>query len=367
MRQVIRVSSVFMLLLSLLSGQVRIKELTNIQGISDKTFIGYGIVVGLNGSGDSPRFNATIQSMANMLDRFGVKVDKTRLRLKNAAAVMVTAKMNNLKKPNDRIDVQVSSIGDAKSLEGGTLLFTPLAGQDGKVYIVAQGPVTVGGFSMETAGGGGIRQNHTLVGRVSGGGIVQESWKEKWQPKPIVVLNLNEPDFTTVINIVTAINAQFGDSAAIATDPGTMIVNLPDQYRTPTGTMQAVALIQGLTVTPDIPARVVVNEKNGTVVVGGNVTILPVAVAHGNLSVEITSSPIVSQPQPFSQGQTVVVPNANATVYQGNNQMITINGASTVQQVAQALNTLGLSPRDIIAVLQAIKKAGALKAELIVM
>ena len=350
-----------------LFSQVRIKELTNIQGINDYKLIGYGIVIGLNGSGDSPRFQATMQSVKNMLERFGIKATDKRMRVKNAAAVMVTANLNNLNKPNDKIDIQVSSVGDAKSLEGGTLLLTPISGQDGEIYIMAQGPVTVGGFSLETVGGGGIRQNYTLVGRVPGGGIVQSNWDKKWQVGPVVYLSLHEPDFATVSNIIIAINNQLGDSIAVAQDPSLVAVQLPEQYRTPTGAMEAIALIQGLTVTPDIPAKIVINEKTGTVVVGGNVTILPVAIAHGNLSVEIRSQPIVSQPQPFSQGQTVVVPNAQATAFQGNNPMISIGGASTVQQVAQALNTLGLTPRDIIAVLQAIKLAGALKAELVVM
>ena len=158
-----------------LYSQVRIKELTNIQGINDYKLIGYGIVIGLNGSGDSPRFQATMQSVKNMLERFGIKATDKRMRVKNAAAVMVTANLNNLNKPNDKIDIQVSSVGDAKSLEGGTLLLTPISGQDGEIYIMAQGPVTVGGFSLETVGGGGIRQNYTLVGRVPGGGIVQNN------------------------------------------------------------------------------------------------------------------------------------------------------------------------------------------------
>jgi flagellar P-ring protein precursor FlgI len=308
-----------------------------------------------------------MQSVKNMLDRFGVKVDDRRMRMKNAAAVMITGKLKNLNKPNDKIDIQVSSIGDAKSLEGGTLLLSPVSGQDGNVYVMAQGPVTVGGFSLETVGGGGVRQNYTLVGRVPGGGIVQDSWKQQYQMSPVVYLNLREPDFATITNIIGAINGQLGDSVAVAQDPSTVIVQLPQQYRTPSGTMEAIALIQGLTVTPDVPAKVVINEKTGTVVVGGNVTILPVAVAHGNLSVEVSSQPIVSQPPAFSQGQTAVIPNAQASVYEGTNPMVSIAGASTVQQVTQALNTLGLSPRDVIAVLQAIKLAGALKAELVVM
>jgi len=349
------------------SAQVRIKELTNVQGINEYNLVGYGLVIGLNGTGDSPRFQATVQSVRNMLDRFGIKVDDGRLRMKNAAAVMVTGTLKNLNKPNDKIDVQVSSVGDAKSLEGGTLLLSPLSGQDGNVYVMAQGAVTVGGFNLETVGGGGVRQNYTLVGRVPGGGIVQDSWQQQYRISPVVYFNLTEPDFSTVTNIINAINNQLGDSVAVAQDPSTVVVQLPQQYQSPSGTMQAIALIQGLTVTPDVPAKVVINEKTGTVVVGGNVTILPVAVAHGNLSVEVRSQPIVSQPPAFSQGQTVVVPNAQASVYEGTNQMVSIDGASTVQEVAQALNSLGLTPRDVIAVLQAIKLAGALKAELVVM
>lgn len=354
-------------LYTLANSQVRIKDITQIKGIQETNLIGYGIVVGLNGTGDSKRTQFTTQSIANMLQRFGVKVDKDQMRLKNVAAVMVTATLSNLNRTGDRIDVQVSSMGDAKSLEGGTLLLTPLADQSGNVYVMAQGPISVGGFNLPTTMGGGVRQNYTNVGRIPAGGIVQKSWGNGWKPEPIVFITLKEPDFTTVSNIITAINTQFGDSVALAQDPTTVMLKIPGGAQNPNEVLSFISQVQNIQVTPDVPARVVINERTGTVVVGGNVTILPVAIAQGNLSIEIRSQPIVSQPPPFSQGQTVVVPNTQATVYQDNNQLITINGASTVQQVAQALNSLGLTPRDIIAVMQALKQAGALKAELVIM
>ncbi|GAB4175921.1 MAG: flagellar basal body P-ring protein FlgI [Calditrichia bacterium] len=348
-------------------GQVRIKDITQIKGVNETNLIGYGIVVGLNGTGDSRRTQFTIQSVANMLERFGVKVDQNQMRLKNVAAVMVTATASNLLKNGDRIDVQVSSMGDAKSLEGGTLLMTPLADQQGNVLAIAQGPISVGGFNQPTTLGGGVRQNYTTTGRIPGGGLLQASPGNPWNPGATIYLALKDPDFTTVSNIVVAINAQFGDSTAIVQDPSTILLNVPQGEGTPNDLYAFISTVENIQVTPDVEARVVINERTGTVVVGGNVTILPVAIAHGNLSIEITSQPIVSQPNAFSQGQTVVVPNTQATVYQDNNQMVTINGASTVQQVAQALNSLGLTPRDIIAVLQALKQSGALKAELVIM
>jgi flagellar P-ring protein precursor FlgI len=367
-----RVRSIFIILFLFLvyaQAQVRIKDITQIKGIEQTSVIGYGLVVGLNGTGDSRRTQFTIQSVANMLQRFGVKVDKKQMRLKNVAAVMVTATISNLNKPGDRIDVQVSSMGDAKSLEGGTLLLTPLADQNGNVYVMAQGPVSVGGFNQPTTMGGGVRQNYTNVGRVPAGGLVQKAWGKGWNVEPVIFLSLNEPDFTTMNNILIAIKNQFGDSVAKAVDPTTIALYVPadNGKLNSNDILTFISQVENLKVTPDVPARVVINERTGTVVVGGNVTILPVAIAHGNLSIEIRSEPIVSQPPPFSQGQTVVVPNTQATVYQDNNQMITINGASTVQQVAQALNSLGLSPRDIISVMQALKEAGALKAELVIM
>lgn len=347
--------------------QVRVKDLTKIKGIEETNLIGYGLVVGLNGTGDSKRTEFTVQSVANMLQRFGIKVDEEQMRLKNVAAVMVTATLSNLHRPGDRVDITVSSMGDAKSLEGGILLLTPLADGQGTVYIMAQGPLSVGGFQQTTSFEGGVRQNYPNVGRIPGGGIVQKSWGTDWKPSEVITLSLNEPDFSLVNSIAEEVRRSFGDSVAMVEGPGTIMLKVPANMASGNEVYAFISSVQNLQVTPEAPARVVINERTGTVVVGGNVTILPVAVAHGNLSVEIRSQPIVSQPMPFSQGQTVVVPNTQATVFQETNGMVTIDGASTVQQVAQALNSLGLTPRDIIAVLQALKQAGALKAELIIM
>ena len=348
-------------------GGVRIKELARLQGVSKKPLVGYGLVVGLNGTGDSKRTRFTTQSVVNMLQRFGINVPPRSIKLRNVAAVMVSAEAPTFLTVGDRLTVSVSSLGDAKSLEGGMLLMTPLVDQDGELFAMAQGPVSVGGFSVQTTGGGGVRQNHTLVGRIPDGAVLQKSLGENFAFQDTLYLSLKESDFTTGQRLVEAINQQFNDLLAFQKNPRLVGVKIPPAYRTSGQQNKFIAELEQIEVEPDVVARVVINERTGTVVVGGNVRLLPAAVAHGNLSVEIQSQPIVSQPAPFSQGQTVVLPNTQATVYTDQGKMVTIASTATVQEVAQALNTLGLTPRDIIAVLQALKEAGSLQAELIIM
>lgn len=357
----------FSLIPSICFSGIRIKELVRVHGMVKKPLTGYGLVVGLNGSGDSKRTRFTIQSVTNMLQRFGINVPAERMRLRNVAAVMVTTTMPGFLTAGDRLSVSVSSIGDAKSLEGGMLLMTPLVTETGEVYAIAQGPVSVGGFSVQTTGGGGLRQNYTLVGRIPQGAVVKKTIGKNFSFGDTLYLSLNESDFTTAQRIVEAINTTFNDSLAFHKNPRTIGVRVPAAYRVAGAQHKFIAEMEQVEIEPDRKARVVINERTGTVVVGGNVQLLPAAVSHGNLSVEIQSQPIVSQPPPFSQGETVVVPNTQAKAYMDEGRMTPINTSATVQEVARALNELGLNPRDIIAVMQALKQAGSLQAELVIM
>ncbi len=356
-----------LILFQWLSGQVRIKDLTTVQGLDIRQYVGYGLVTGLNGTGDSRRTKFTTQSVINMLQRFGINVSNKQIQLRNVAAVMVTAEVPAFAQAGDRVSVTISSIGDAKSLEGGVLLLTPLVDESGNLVAMAQGPITVGGFSIQTTGGGGVRQNHTLVGKIPGGAVLKVDMGGRFHMEDTLTLSLKEKDVVTAQRIVAAINQRFSDSTAVQTGPYAIQIHIPREFQSVTEKFAFLSEIQQLEIEPDVPARVVINERTGTVVIGGNVRLLPASVAHGNLSVEIKSNPIVSQPPPFSQGQTVVVPNTQATVYQDTGKLVSLTAAATVQEVTQALNSLGVMPRDIIAILQALKEAGALQAEIIVM
>ncbi len=349
------------------TAQVRLKDMMRLQGIERHQLIGYGLVIGLNGTGDSKRSQFTTQSVVNMLQKFGVTVPVESVKPRNVAAVMLTADVPSYARRGDLIDITVSSVGDAKTLEGGVLIMTPLSKADGTVIAMAQGPLTVGGFSVETSGGGGVRQNHTLVGRIPQGAALKIDLEGDFPTGENLNFSLNEKDLTTTQRVVEALNRKFGANTALPTSPYAIGVQLPGNYRRPGGTYAFLAEMEQLTVTPDVSAKVVINERTGTIVIGGTVAIMPAAIAHGNLSVEIRSNPIVSQPAPFSQGQTTVIPNSQATVYQDEGQVVTIDNVTTVQEVAQALNNIGIMPRDIIAVLQALKIAGSLKAEIVVM
>lgn len=350
-----------------LDAQVRLKDMMRLQGIENQQLIGYGLVIGLKGTGDSKRSQFTTQSIVNMLQKFGVTVPITKVKPRNIAAVIVTAEVPSFMRKGDRLDITVSSIGDAKTLEGGVLLMTPLAKSDGAVIAMAQGPLTVGGFSVETSGGGGVRQNHTLVGRIPGGAMLQMDLGGEFPRTNTLYFSLKERDLTTTQRVVEAINQRFGEQTAQPINPYAIEVFLPAGYQSTGGQYAFLALLEQLKVTPDVSAKVVINERTGTVVIGGDVTLLPAAISHGNLSVEIRSTPIVSQPAPFSQGQTTVVPQTDASVYQDEGEIVTIDHAASVKEVADALNNIGVLPRDIIAVMQALKVAGSLKAELVIM
>jgi flagellar P-ring protein precursor FlgI len=357
---------IILILIASVADASRIKDIAYVKGVNDYQVIGYGLVVGLNGSGDSQMSIFTQQSVASMLKRFGVTVTQSQIRMRNVAAVMVVASIPPFSSNGASVDVTVSSMGDATSLQGGTLLLTDLIGQDGKVYATAQGPLSVGGFDIRAAGTE-IQRNFTTTGRIPNGGIVQQAPPINFVNDWKLSIVLFQQDFMTATRVADAINQSIGSTVADAINGGTINVQVPPAFQTRDKLVPFIAQIESLQVAPDVVARVVINERTGTVVVGQNVTVLPVAISHGNLNIEIQAYPVISQPAPFSQGQTVVTQAATAQVSQESTSMVAINGAATVQGIATALNSLKVRPRDIIAIFQALKAAGALKAELVIM
>jgi flagellar P-ring protein precursor FlgI len=339
----------------------RIKDLAAIKGIRTNQLVGYGLVVGLNGTGDKSGTEFTIQSLVNMLERVGIHVDRNDVKVKNVAAVMVTAKMLPFARIGNKIDVLVSSIGDAKSLVGGTLLLTPLRGADGKVYALAQGPLSVGGFGAEGAGEG-VTKNHLLAARIAGGATIECEISLSLEGKKSLTLTLLNPDFTTALRVSESINTVMGNGVAKAVDSGTLLLTVPLNFQD--NVAKFLADIETLNVEPDAVAKIVVNEKTGTVVIGENVRISTVAVSHGNLSITIKESPEVSQPLPYSKGETVVTPDTNIEIKEEENQLVLVPGGSTIGELVRALNAIGVTPRDLISIFQSIKAAGALQAEL---
>jgi len=337
----------------------RIKDIATFEGMRENQLIGYGLVVGLDGSGD--KGNQTIQSIANMLQRMGLSIKVADIKAKNTAAVMITAALPPFPKPGMRLDALVSTIGDAKSLQGGTLLLAPLKGPDGKVYALAQGAVSVGGF---IGGGGGttVQKNHTTAGKVPSGVTIESEPKFTLGAGNEVRIFLQNPDFTTASEAARRIGEALGDqNAATTADPSTVIVKVPEQYQGKL--IQLIAMIESLDVSVDIPARVVINERTGTVTIGENVRISPVAIAHGSLTIEIKTDYRVSQPPPFApeKAETVVTPQKTVNVKEQNASLVQVSGA-TLGEVVRALNALGVTPRDLVSILQALKASGALRA-----
>ncbi|MDY6986471.1 MAG: flagellar basal body P-ring protein FlgI [Thermodesulfobacteriota bacterium] len=350
-----------LLLLSTSAHAVRIKDVADIQGVRQNQLVGYGLVVGLDGTGDTTKATFTIESVASMLEKMGVTIDSNDIKVDNVAAVMVTADLPPFARVGSRIDVLVSSIGDAENLHGGTLLFSPLKGADGHVYAVAQGPVSTGGFSAGGTGGE-VQKNFPTVGRVVDGAMIEREIPSSFDKKEILSLTLHSPDFTTASRVAKAVNSALSADLAQTPDPGTIHLRVPEQYSG--NTVALVSFIEGLEVTPDAVAKVVINERTGTVVMGSSVRISTVAIAHGNLSIQIKQSADVSQPFPFSEGETVVVPETQLSVKEGNNKLFLVDAGVSIGEVVRALNALGVSPRDLIAIFQAIKAAGALQAKL---
>lgn len=342
----------------------RIKDIAYVMGVRGEQVLGYGLAVGLAGTGDTQRSSFTVQSVTSMLKRFGITVPQPELRLRNVAAVMVTATIPAFAKPGGTADVTVSSMGDATSIQGGTLLMTPLSGADGAVYAVAQGSISVGGFDVRGSTGARAAKNHVAAGRIPNGAEVETAVATQFGDSTKISLVLEKPDFTTSKHIVDAINKALGETLAECIDANMVTVKVPpSQKKTLVG---FISILESLEVEVDSPARVVINERTGTVVIGSNVTISAVAISHGGLNIDIESAPVISQPNAFSQGTTVVTKIEHPTVTQDSSSVIAINGAATVQDVAKALNSLKVTPRDMIAIFQALKEVGALKAELVI-
>jgi flagellar P-ring protein FlgI len=345
-------------------GMARLKDVASLQGPSSQPLVGYGLVVGLNKTGDRRQTIFSAQTLANMLERFGVAVSPGEIKIENVAAVLVTGEIGAYNSAGSRLDVTASSIGDARSLQGGTLLPTPLRGPDGTIVAIAQGPLSIGGFG---AGGGGtsVAVNHLTVGRVPRGGLVQVARQTALPPASMLRLALNEPDFMSAKRIAEAINTELGAEAARALDAGTVAVDVPREYQS--ALPDLVARIEPLPISLDSVAKVVINERTGTVVLGGDVRIGPAAVAHGSLAVRISTQLNVSQPAPLSQGETTITPQVGVSIDEGDSRLVTLSAGTTLADVVKALNTLGATPRDIIAIMQSLKAAGALRAELVVL
>jgi len=348
------------------AGAERIKDIASFSGVRDNEIMGYGLVVGLNGTGDKDG-TYIFQPFANMLNRMGINVNQADIKgkTKNIAAVIVTAKLPTMVRPGSAVDVQVSSIGDAKSLQGGTLLMAPMKGPDGNVYAVAQGPISIGGFS---AGGGGTStvKNHPNVGMIPNGAIVEKEVPVQLNRKSRLDLLLAAQDITTSKRIADKINDQFKSNIANAETPSMVAINVPQDYLGKV--VDFMSRVELLDVAVDLPARVIINERTGTVVIGENVRISPIALAHGGLTIEIKTEFQVSQPQPFApkKAETVVVPKEQVKAEEKKGYLMEVQGA-TIGELIKALNALGVSPRDLVAILQAIKAAGSLKAELVLM
>jgi len=340
----------------------RIRELVEIRGVRENQLIGYGLVVGLNGTGDSGQARFTVQSTAAMLRRLGAHIDAGSIQTKNAAAVMITATLPPHANPGTRLDVTVSSLGNARSLLGGTLLQTPLYGADREVYAVAQGPVIIGGFSAGGGTGSSVSVNHVTAGRVPSGAIVERPVRMRGLDGETIELSLNDPSFVNASRIAEAINEELGEETALALSSGSVRVRIPERFRR--DRVGLVAAIQVLDVRPDAPSRVVIDERTGTVVLGGDVRISEVAIAQGGLTIEIDERFAVSQPGALGSGDTAVVPESDVRATVDEVQIAHLPATASLSDVVAALNALGAGPRDLIAIFQALKTAGALQADL---
>lgn len=339
----------------------RIKDIGHFSGVRSNSLTGLGLVIGLNKTGDKRQTVFTQQQLVSMLEKFGLTLNGA-VRVENIAAVMVTAELPPYERPGSKIDVTVSSIGDSTSLQGGILMITSLQGLDGNVYAVAAGPLVLGGFSAgnDTTG---VTVNHPTVGRIPNGGTVERS-VVTGLPQTVETLDLvlDRADFTNAKRVVDAINLAFGRAIANPLDGKSIRLTLPMEYRN--RPVEFIAAVESVSVEVDAKARVIVNERTGTVVIGADVTLLPVSIAHGNLSIQVETKLDVSQPAPFGQGQTVVVPEQKVTAREEKSNFVTLNKGATVEDLIRTLNALGVTPRDTVAILEALNAAGALQAEL---
>ncbi len=352
-----------LILMPLLASAARLKDIVDIEGVRQNQLVGYGLVVGLAGTGDKQTTVFANQSLTNMLQRMGVAVSPTAILVKNTAAVMVTATLPPFAQPGTRIDVTVAAIGDASNLQGGILILTSLRGADAQVYAVAQGAVVTGGFA---AGRGGATQtvNHPTVGRAPNAAMVERA-APSVEPKTVARLQLREPDFTTSARIVEAVNKKFGSEgkpAAHADNSGVVSVTIPAEYAT--RTTEFIAQLETLSVEPDRAAKVIINERTGTIVLGKEVRISPVAIMHGNLNIEVQTVSTVSQPLPESLGTTQVVQQDKVAAKEEKSRNVLLKQGATVEELVRALAAIGSTPRDVIAILQSLRAAGALEAEI---
>jgi flagellar P-ring protein precursor FlgI len=348
----------------------RIKDIGRAAGVRGNQLVGYGLVVGLDRTGDTQRSAFTLQSLAAMLSRLGVRIDPKELVLRDVAAVMITATLPALVKPGTPIDVTVSAIGDARSLVGGTLVLTPLLAINGQTYAMAQGPLQVGGFGAVGRSGSRLTQNHLNVGRIPGGALVERAVPVELAAGGVLRIQLDRPDFATAKAITTAVeaaSAALGGAAGMAKtiDAGVVEITVPAARQE--AIADFIAEVEVLTVTPDFPAKVVINGRTGTVVMGEDVQIGAVAVSHGPLTIEVREAPVVSQPAPLAGGQTAVAPRSAVSAATGKPKLELVAPGTTLQAVVRSLNALGASPRDLVEILQAMHTAGAIHAELVVL
>lgn len=344
----------------------RIKDLTSLQGVRVNQLIGYGLVVGLDGTGDATNQAVfTAQTFKTMLNKFGIRIpDNVNLQTANVAAVLVSAELPPFAKPGQKMDITVSSIGNAKSLRGGTLLLTPLKGADGRVYAMAQGNMTVSGFGSSGADGSKITVNIPSAGRIPNGATIERPSPTTFAFRDIAVYNLHTPDFTTAVRLTDIINSNAHEKIAKTLDAASIAVHLPSD---PQSQMLVLAKIESLQVNPsDVAAKVVINSRTGTVVIGKHVVINPAAVSHGSLTVTVSEDPNVSQPRPFSLGTTAVVPDSEVQLSEEDKRAFLFDPGVTLQDLVNAINSVGASPSDLVAILDSLKTAGALRGELVI-
>ncbi len=347
----------------------RVKDIAYVQGVRDNQLYGYGIVIGLSGTGDSKKvINFTTRIISNVFEKLGVVIaDREQDFIsKNIAIVMVTADIPAFAKPGARLDVLVSTVGDAKSLKGGVLIQTPLQGADNEVYAVAQGPLSISGGENLVGDAQRVVKGHTTVATLPSGAIVEKEIKFNLFDEKFINIVLKDPDFTTSTRLVRAIDNVFGGTAS-SVSPAMVRVEVPEFYINTSNMVEFIAELEEISVSPDAVARIIINERTGTIVIGQNVRISTVAVAHGNLTITITESPEAIQPAPFGAGNTEVIPNTNIEIDETRSQLKIVPEGATVQDVARTLNVLGVGPRDLISIFQAIKKSGSLHAELVIM
>ncbi|MGB7570021.1 MAG: flagellar basal body P-ring protein FlgI [Chitinivibrionales bacterium] len=352
---------------------VRIKDVACISGLEDVQIFGYGLVVGLDGTGDRSQTIFTTQTIVNLLKNMGIELPAQQIRVQNVAAVMVTGILKPFKRKGTRFDVNVSSMGDATSLEGGTLLLTSLQGADGSIYASAQGPLATGGYDVKYKSLVYLKKNHVLVGRIPDGAVVQREYTFNVLDGKELSLSLASPDFSSAVSMANAINQQFkavSSNIAKAIDAATVSLNYEvmarDSIRNFVGIVDFISKVENITFSTSAQARVVVNERTGTIVAGGDVRISEVAVSHGSIKVEVVNTPEVVQPIPYNP-QSAITPNPSISVEEKSPEMVVLKGTTTVSDLSQALNSLGVAPRDVISIFQAIKEAGALQGQLIIM